>query len=132
MVVRKSIADERQISPDAPLLERLEATRGLRVGVAPGPVTTLRTLYESVGLDADSDIEMVVVSPHSKNEAFAAEEVDALYTHTPFLEETLIEQGAVMIVNLSAGEVPEVKFEQIHSMATTRSYADANPDFWSL
>lgn len=128
LVVRKSIADQRQISTDAALIERLEATQGLRVGLAPGPVTTLHTLYESVGLDADSEIEMVVMDPHSKNEAFSEEEVDALYTHTPFLEEALVEQGAVMIVNQSAGEVPEVKFQQIHSMASTQSYAADNPD----
>lgn len=102
--------------------------RSTKVGVAPGPVTTLRTLYESVGLDADSDIEMVAMNPAQKNEAFGQGEVDALYTHTPFLEEALIEQEAVIVVNHSAGEVPEVSFQQIHSMATTQSYAGANPD----
>ena len=128
LIVQNSIADERQISPDAPLFERLEATRGLRVGVAPGPVTTLRTLYESVGLDANSHIEIVVMSPERQNEAFGEGEVDALYAHTPFLEMALVEQGAVMIVNLSAGEVPEVTFQQIHSMATSQSYAADNPE----
>ena len=128
LVVSKDIADERQISPEAPLMERLEATRGLRVGVAPGPVTTLRTLYESVGLDIDSDIETIVMAPERENEAFGEGEVDALYAHTPFLEKALVEQGAVMIVNLSAGEVPEVDFQQIHTMATTQDYAVANPE----
>ena len=49
LVVRKSIVDERQISLDAPLIDRLEAIRGLKVGVAPGPVVVLRALFESVG-----------------------------------------------------------------------------------
>ena len=128
LVVRNSIVDELDISPDAPLSERLEATRGLRVGVAPGPVTILRILFESVGLDADSYIEMVVMDPERENEAFGNGEVDALYAHTPFLETALVEQGAVMIVNQSAGEVPEVKFQQIHSMATSQSYAADNPE----
>lgn len=128
LIVRESIVNERQISPDAPLLERLEATRGLKVGVAPGPVTTLRTLYGSVGLDADSHIEIVVMSPERENEAFGDGEVDALYAHTPFLERALVEQGAVMIVNNSAGDVPEVKFQQIHAMATSQSYAADNPE----
>lgn len=128
LVVSRDIADELQISSDAPLKERLEATQGLRVGVAPGPVTTLRTLYASVGLDIDSDIETIVMDPEKENEAFGEGEVDALYAHTPFLEKALVEQGAVMIVNLSAGEVPELIFQQIHTMATTQSYAAANPE----
>ena len=128
LIVRQDLVDELQISPGTPLRERLEATRGLKVGVAPGPVTVLRTLYESVGMDIDIDIETVVMDPHRENEAFGDGEVDALYAHTPFLEEALVEQGAVILVNQSAGEVPQVKFQQIHTMATTRSYADANPD----
>ena len=128
LVIRKEVADELQISPDATLMERLEATRGLRVGIAPGPVTTLRAVYESVGLDIDRDIETIVMDSERENEAFGAGEVDALYTHTPFLERALVEQDAVMIVNLSAGEVPQVRFQQIHSMATTQEYADANPE----
>ena len=98
------------------------------MGVAPGPVTTLRTLYGSVGLDADSHIKIVVMSPERENEAFGDGEVDALYAHTPFLERALVEQGAVMIVNNSAGDVPEVKFQQIHAMATSQSYAADNPE----
>ena len=128
LVVAKDIVDQLQISANAPLTERLEATRGLRVGVAPGPITVLRTLYKSVGLDIDSDIEAIVMNPESENEAFGEGEVDALYAHSPFLERALVDQGAVMIVNQSAGEVPEVSFQLIHAMATTQSYAAANPD----
>ena len=56
LVVREEVAEQRGISADMPLAERLNAMRGLRVGVAPGPPTRLRVLFESVGLDADSDI----------------------------------------------------------------------------
>ena len=127
LVVRQEVAEERGISADMPLAERLNGMRGLRVGVAPGPPTRLRVLFESVGLDADSDIEMVIVNGDQQNEAFGKNEVDALYAHTPYLERSLLKQGAVMIVNQSAGEVPELTNRQIHTLVTTLEYAGSNP-----
>jgi len=126
LVVRQDVAEERGLSADMPLRERLEAMRGLRVGVAAGPPTRLRVLFESVGLDADRDIEMVIVGGDAQNQAFADGEVDALYAHTPYLEKAIVEQGAVMIVNQSAGEGAD--HTNRHSLVTTRNYAAANPD----
>ena len=128
LVVRKSIVDERQISLDAPLIDRLEAIRGLKVGVAPGPVVVLRALFESVGMDVDNTIEVVLMDPESENEAFGSGAVDALYAYSPFLERALVDQDGVIIVNQSAGQFPQVNFPQIHSMATTQVYAAENPD----
>ena len=128
LVVRKEVAEERQLSLDAPLAERLNAMRGLKIGVAPGPPVRLRVLFESVGLDADSDIEMVIIQGAEQNQAFDDGRVDALYAHTPYLERALVQQGAVLIVNQSAGEVPELANRQIQSLVTTQSYASANPD----
>ena len=127
LVVREEVAEQRGISADMPLAERLNAMRGLRVGVAPGPPTRLRVLFESVGLDADRDIEMVIVHGDQQNEAFGKKEIDALYTHTPYLERSLLKQGAVMIVNQSAGDVPELINRQIRTLVTTHEYASSNP-----
>ena len=127
LVVREEDAEKRGISADIPLAERLNAMRGLRVGVAPGPPTRLRLLFESVGLDADSDIEMVILHGAEQNPAFADGSVDALYAHTPYLERSLLKQGAVMIVNQSVGEVPELTNRQIHVLMTTQEYAGSNP-----
>ena len=128
LVVRKEVAEERGLSADIPLAERLNGIRGLRVGVAPGPPVRLRVLFESVGLDADSDIEMVIIHGEGQNEAFEKGDVDALYAHTPFLEKALVDQGAVMLVNQSAGEVPELANRQYHTLVTTRKYAESSPE----
>ena len=128
LVVKKEVAEERGLSADMPLAERLDAMRGLKVGVAPGPPSRLRVLFESVGLDAESDIEMVIVHGEEQNTAFADGTVDALYAHTPFLERALLNQGAVMIVNQSAGEVPALANRQYHTLVTTQGYASANPE----
>ena len=79
-------------------------------------------------MDADRDIQMTIVPGEEQNAAYTDGTVDALYTHTPYLEEALVNGGAVLMVNQSAGEVLPLSKGQIHSMAATRAYADAHPD----
>ena len=128
LVVRKKVAEDRGISADMPLAEKLNAMRGLRVGVAPGPPARLRLLFQSVGMDLDNDIEMVILHGAEQNPAFADGSVDALYAHTPFLEKALVDQDAVMIVNQSAGEVPELTGTMHHALVTTQDYANVNSE----
>lgn len=126
LVVRKEVAEARKLSPTAPLAERLKGIQGLRVGVAHGPPPRLRALFSSVGMDADRDIEMVILG-QERFQAFAGNPVDALYAHTPFLEKALVEQGAVVLVDQLRGEVPELAGLNIHSLVTSRAFAAANP-----
>jgi NitT/TauT family transport system substrate-binding protein len=128
LVVSRAAAEARGLSPDMSLADRLAALRGLRIGVAPGPPARLRALYDSAGLDAARDIEMVIVEGEGQSAAFAEGRVDALYTHTPYLERALDTQDAVMVVNQSAGEVPELAGRQIHMAVATRRYISEHAD----
>ncbi len=124
LVVQPEVMVERNLTINASVEERLRGIRGLRVGVAPGPPTRLRVLFDSVGLNADEDIEMVIVGGHEQNQAFEDGLVDALYVHTPFLEIALVRQNAVLLVNQSAGEVPELGGNrQNHALVTRRDFA---------
>lgn len=128
LVVREEVAEERGLSADLPLSERLQSMSGLKVGVAPGPPARLRLLFETVGMDADRDIEMVILHGEEQNPAFARGEVDALYAHTPYLERALVQQGAVTIVDQIGGEVPELSDFVRHALVAGADYARANPD----
>lgn len=128
LVLPRRVAEARGVSAEASLSDRLEAMRGLRVGVAPGPVTRLRYLLESEGLDADAHFDVVVVPGEEQNAALEEGRVDALYAHTPFLERALTEQDAFIVVNQSVGEVAGLADRQIHMLVTTRAYADGNAD----
>jgi NitT/TauT family transport system substrate-binding protein len=128
LVVQRRIAEERGLSEKLSLADRLNGLRGLRVGVAPGPPVRLKVLLATVGLNADSDIEMVLVPGPAQNDFFGHQRVDAIYAHTPYLETALVEQGGVLLVNQSAGEVAELANRQIHMLVTTQAYAAANPD----
>ena len=126
LIVRRSVYDERKLSATAPMADRLRGIHGLRVGVAPNPPRRLRALFASQGLDADKEIEMVILHGKEQNAAFADKKVDALYCHTPYLEAALVDQDAVVLVNQSAGEVPQLATRQIHALAVTRQYRDGN------
>jgi ABC-type nitrate/sulfonate/bicarbonate transport system substrate-binding protein len=127
VVVRKRVMEERKLSPTAPLAERLAGLRGLRVGVAPGPPPRLRALFAAVGLDADKEVRIVTIRGPDQNEAFAHDDVDALFCHTPYLETALVEQDAQLLVNQSAGEVPSLAARQIHALVVTQDLARARP-----
>lgn len=127
LVVQQGVVEERGLSMDMPLADRLDGLNGLKVGVAVGAPDRLRTLFTSVDLDADSVIEMEITSGHDQNSAFGDGSIDALYAHTPFLERALVEQDAVMLVDQSGGEVPALAGRQIHTLVTARDSADSDP-----
>jgi sulfonate transport system substrate-binding protein len=128
LIVRPDVAARLKLDPKAPLLDRLKALKGLRIGVANEPPRRLRVLFALAGMDVDRDIQMTIVPGEEQNAAYTSGAVDALYTHTPYLEEALVNGAAVLMVNQSAGEVAPLSKGQIHSMASTRAYADAHAE----
>jgi NitT/TauT family transport system substrate-binding protein len=127
-VVRKEVAEARHLSTATSLRDRLQALRGIKVGVAGGPPPRLQALFASVGMNANEDIDMVLVWGRDQVQAFAARQVDALFAHTPYLETVLAKHGAVLVADLSSGEVAELAHGQIHALATSRVRAEAAPD----
>jgi NitT/TauT family transport system substrate-binding protein len=128
LIVRRDVAARVALDPRAPLADRLKALKGLRIAVANEPWRRLRVLFAAAGLDAERDIQMTIIPGEEQVEALKAGVVDALYIHTPFLEDALVNQHAVLTVNQSAGEVPALANGQIHSLATTRAFAGAHAD----
>lgn len=127
LVVRRSVLESRKLSASAPLVDRLRGLRGLKIGIAPNPPRRLRALFASVGLDADREVELVILRGPQQNPAFERGEVDALYAHTPYLEKALTDEDAVMWVNQSAGDVPSLAARQIHALVFTRGFAAEHP-----
>jgi ABC-type nitrate/sulfonate/bicarbonate transport system substrate-binding protein len=127
-VVRKEIAEARHLSTAASLRDRLQALKGIKVGVAGGPPPRLQALFASVGMNANEDIDMVLVWGRDQVQAFASRQVDALFAHTPYLETVLAKHDGVLVADLSGGEVAELAHGQIHALATSRARAQAAPD----
>ena len=113
LIVKRDVARARKLDGTLPLKERLTRLGGLKLGVAPGPLPRLRTLYHSVGLPPP---EVVTLMGQEQNGALADGKVDALYAHTPYLERALMKQDCVIVVNQAGGEVPELASRQIHML----------------
>jgi NitT/TauT family transport system substrate-binding protein len=128
LVVRKDIAEARKVPFRGSLRDRLQAIKGLKIGVATGPPPRLRALFKSVGMNADQDIQMVTIDGPGQVQAFADKKVDGLFAHTPYLETALMNYQAVLIAEPSHGEVPELTDGQIHTLATTRENATKKHD----
>jgi NitT/TauT family transport system substrate-binding protein len=124
LVVRRPIFEQRAMSASAPLRDRLLSLKGLRIGVAPGPPVRLRKLFASEGLDADAIVKIVIRHGQDQNDAFAHDQCDALYAHTPFVETALDDQDAVVLVNQSAGDAPALAMRQIHALVARREFLE--------
>lgn len=124
LIVRRSEAEARHVTSDMPVHDRLVALKGIALGVAPHPPSRLRTLYRAQGMDADHDLAITILRGKDQNGAFTRHEVDALYAHTPFLERALVHDDAVVIVNQSRGEIPELANRQIHGLVFRRGFVE--------
>jgi NitT/TauT family transport system substrate-binding protein len=127
LIVQERVWNERKLSRDVPVGERLRAIAGLRVGVAPNPPSRLRALFAAYGMDADRDIEMKIFHGSEQNAAFARGDVDVLFAHTPYVEKALVDQGAKLLVHISAGEVPPLAMRQVHALVFTKQLAEGSP-----
>lgn len=128
LIVRADVAAKLALNPRSPLVDRLKAIKGLRIGVAPEPPRRLRVLFAHAGLNADQDVQIVIRRADDQIDALTSGIVDALYIHSPFLEDAIVRLGAVMLINQSAGEVSPLADGQIHALGAAKSYVAAHPD----
>jgi len=127
LIVRADVAGKLGLDRRAPLVDRLKAIQGLRIGVAPEPPRRLRVLFAQAGMNADRDLQVAIRRGEDQIEALTSGSVDGLYAHTPYLEDALVRLGAVMLVNQSSGEIAPLANNQIHSLGATKSYVAAHP-----
>jgi ABC-type nitrate/sulfonate/bicarbonate transport system substrate-binding protein len=127
LIVRADVAAKLKLDPRAPLRDRLSALKGLKIGVAPEPPRRLRVLFAEAGLNADQDVQIVIRRGEDQVAALENGEVDALYAHSPYVEDALVRLGAMMLVNQSGGEVAALRDGQIHSLGATREYVAKHP-----
>jgi len=115
LVVRKDVATARNLSANASLKDRLQAIKGLKVGLASEVAPRFRAIAARAGMDADRDFQLTVIAGPDQVQAFADGAVDVLFAHTPYLETALVKHGAVLLIQTSNGEVPELADGQIHA-----------------
>jgi NitT/TauT family transport system substrate-binding protein len=127
LVVRKDLIAARKVPLKGALADKLRALKGLKLGIAGEPPPRLHALFAAAGMNADTDVDIVIVHGPEQVAAFTSGQVDALFAHTPYLETVMVDHGAVLVVDTSGGEVPGLAGGQIHALGATEATIKGNP-----
>lgn len=131
MAVRKEIAQQRGISLDKPLKDRLLAMKGLRIGITtPGATSDLfmRFLFRSVGMDPDHDLEIVPLGGVSTQvAAIQADRVDGCSCLPP-VDVLTAQQGLTVDVIDRLKDIPQLAGVTYGTLYGLASYNKEHPD----
>lgn len=110
VVIGTEAAAQRSLTADSPLEERLRGLKGLRLAHPPGPlgVNTARAVVEAAGLDPAQDVELVPMAGEDEAGALREGLIDGFVGHHPYLEDVIVDGTAIMLLHLTAGELPSV------------------------
>ncbi|MBN7816999.1 ABC transporter substrate-binding protein [Algoriphagus pacificus] len=126
LIGNSTVVQDRQVDSSQTVAQILEKLQGLRIGVAPGPVTRLKKLLEFYGFDPENHFKISITGGRQQNAAFEKNEIDLLYAHTPFLEDALVNQNGNLLINQSNGSVPALSERAIHFLAVKSDQLEAN------
>jgi NitT/TauT family transport system substrate-binding protein len=128
IVIRESIAAEAGVTEDSPAEEKIQALKGLKIGItSPGSGTDqlMRYLFKQVGLDAQTDAQLLPIGGGAPMiAAFQRGEIDAFSLSSPTSDQA-VENGGTLLFNMSEGQYePLDNFLYIVAVANERSLDD--------
>lgn len=120
LVVRREVAEERKLSPDASLHDRVTGLKGMPIGYPPASFARLRGLLASQQIDSEKDVTATALVARDQSTPFKKPGLDAAFLASPHLEKAVVGSGAWVLVNLARGEVPELASKQTHVLVVSR------------
>jgi NitT/TauT family transport system substrate-binding protein len=132
LVMRKEVAARKGVTGRSPLVDRLRALRGLKIGItSPGAPTDtyMRYYLGSVGLNPERDAQLVPLGGGSALlAALEKGQIDA-YHLSPPTPYVAAEKGfGVVLIDGPKGEVPELNQFDYTAFATSREWAEENKE----
>lgn len=131
LVISTEAAEESGISPDAPLEERLQALKGLKIGMTrPGSLTDKQVRHlMRVGDLSEDDVQVIAIGgPPNLLSALERGQIDGFAISVPHYQVAAERGSAVIWVDNAKGEDPSIDPFMMESLLTTDDYAAANPD----
>ncbi len=107
VAVAGAVARDAGLTADSSIEERLGALEGLRLAHPPGPLgaNTAAAIVSAGGL---ANVELVPIAGADQPEALASGLVDAFLGHHPYLEQSIVNDAAVMLIYLTGGDIPAI------------------------
>ena len=131
LAVSKDIAEKRGLSLDKPLKQRLEAMKGLRIGITtPGATSDLfmRFLFRNAGMDPDHDLEIVPLGGVSNQvAAIRGGRVDGCSCLPP-VDVLTNREGLTVDVIDRLKDIPQLAGVSYGTLYGLASYNKAHPD----
>jgi NitT/TauT family transport system substrate-binding protein len=132
LVLKSDVADKLNVSPDAPVEERIKALRGLTIASSPpgsSSSATLRYLISKAGLDPDKDVEIAPVQDGSAIVAgIRAGKFDGSFFGVGVADANIADGSGKLWISLPRGDIKE--FDKLVGVAivTTQKFANEHPD----
>jgi ABC-type nitrate/sulfonate/bicarbonate transport system substrate-binding protein len=131
LVMRKDIAAQKGVTEQSPLPARLQALRGLKIGItSPGAPTDtyMRYYLRSAGMNPDRDVQIIPIGGASSLlAALQKGQIDA-YHLSPPTPYVAAEQGfGTVLIDGPKGEVPDLDNFAYTGWGTSRKWAEDNP-----
>ena len=132
IVVRKDIAEARNLNPSLPFEQRFVGLKGLTLAVgAPGGAihTVIMHALRSVNIDPTRDVTIVHLnSPDQMLAALSAKQIDGFAISPPAAETAEANGTGVVLVKFAEGGVPALSNIVYDALVTRQDYADQHPD----
>ncbi|HLI20643.1 MAG TPA: ABC transporter substrate-binding protein [Stellaceae bacterium] len=111
VVIRKDVAARIGFDPKAPLAQRAEKLKGLRMAV--DAINTinhgfLRYVARKGGLDADRDLTVAPMQSPTMAAALAAKSIDGFSVSQPWTTAVIVDGLAVRLASVPGGDFPEL------------------------
>ena len=131
LVMRKEIAAQKGVTGASPLQARLQALRGLKIGItSPGAPTDtyMRYYLRSVGMNPERDVQIIPIGGASSLlAALQKGQIDA-YHLSPPTPYVAAEQGfGTVLIDGPKGEVPDLNDFAYTGWGASRQWAEDNP-----
>lgn len=131
LVVRTDLLEEKGVTPDSPLEDRFAALEGITFGITrPGAPTDLypRWMLQQAGLNPETDAEFVAIGGGAALlAALETGQIDAYLLSPPTPYQAQAAGFGQILIENSAGDVPQFKDFAFTSIAVTREFAQQNP-----
>ncbi len=131
LVVSNKVLEATGVDRSSPLADRYAALKGLTIGISrPGAPTELypKWMMQQAGLNPDTDATFVSVGgAQNLQAALESGQIDAFMLSAPAPISIQNEGLGKILIQNSAGDVPEFKQFAFESIAVMRPWAEANP-----
>ncbi len=133
VVIRKEIAEERGLTENSTISEKIQALKGLKIAItSPGSSSDklVRYLLEMENIQPDKEVELV---PLGKSEAvipaFKNKQIDAFAFSSPTSDMGVMNDG-FMLINLSKGEVEELNGFLYTGLVAKKEQLESNKELY--